>query len=497
MLPLGSALNYLLIDVPLALIALLVGVFSALWYVRHTASTLASSEESEEASREKEAKDNDSERANMAALQLRDLAKNVASDVGAHNTLVSDITDELGNSHSAEAVTEAVKKILSANETLQDRLADADQKIQSQAEEIRTQQSEARTDVLTKLANRRAFDDAIKKNLEIFSDNRWPFSLVIFDVDHFKKFNDTHGHQAGDEVLRAVGKQLKQVAKSTDIPCRYGGEEFALILPNSKIDSARITSESVRKAIEGHSIEFEGKTLNVTASIGVAEIAAGEDAVRLIRRSDDCVYAAKEAGRNQSYWHNGSECLAVGHGTKSEGTTDSDGANDTGDAKPKNLNSTEVGDTLASLPDSPKFSEELQRRIAESHRFGVSLSVMSIRVKDYADLENEYGNAVGRLLLDSVAQFIRSSLRGMDLLGKSSAGEFVVMLPGSTEREAKQVAARVQARVSNCVIPLGGRKLRLQVQQGVSDVYPDDDAASMIGRANQVIEPLQETAPAS
>ena len=102
-------------------------------------------------------------------------------------------------------------------------------------------------------------------------------------------------------------------------------------------------------------------------------------------------------------------------------------------------------------------------------------------------MENEYGEAVGSLLLDSVAQFVKGTLREMDLLGIVEPGEFVVMLPGSTEREAKQVAARVQTAISNCVIPLGDRKLKLQVEQGVSDVYPDDDAEAMIKRAKQAI----------
>ena len=265
---------------------------------------------------EKEAKANDAERSNMAALQLRDLAKNVATDVGDHNTLVSDISEELGalaagSSESGEAVEEAIAKILKANDKLQARLAEAEQKIQAQAEEIRAQQSEALTDALTKLANRRAFDEALQKNIASFNDQRKPFSLLIFDVDHFKKFNDTHGHQAGDEVLRNVGHTLTETVKTTDIPCRYGGEEFALILPNTRIDSARIAAERVRKAIESMDVEFEGQTLHVTASIGVAEMLSGEDDTKLIRRSDDGVYAAKEAGRNQTYWNDGEQCLPL------------------------------------------------------------------------------------------------------------------------------------------------------------------------------------------
>jgi len=480
MLPLGVAINNVLIDASLALIALLVGFFSALWYVKYNDPTAGKGAACEEDKKKKEAQVNDAERANMAALQLRDLAQNVATDVGAHNTLVSGISSELdaladGSAGSA-AVSEAVAKIIAANDKLQSRLAEAEQKIQTQAEEIQTQQSEARTDSLTKLANRRAFDDALAKNIESFDNDRKPFSLLILDVDFFKKFNDTHGHQAGDEVLRCVGRTLTQTVKTTDIPCRYGGEEFALVLPNTRIDSARIAAERVRKAIEAMQIEFDGKTLEVTASIGVAEMTTGEDGTSLVRRSDDSVYAAKEAGRNQTYWHDGQQCLPL------HAATPKKEAPQPADSQKEPENAAQNGD----LPNHEVFSGELQRRVAESHRFGVSLSVMHLTIKDYAQLEKEYGNAVGKLLLDSVVQFLRSCLRDMDLLGQLQLGEFVVMLPGSSEKEAQMVGRRVQTAISNCVIPLGSRQLRLEVLHGVTDVYPDDDAQSMLDRAKQM-----------
>lgn len=484
MLLLGVALGNVLIDAALALIALLVGFFGALWYVRQTSPTVNSSTETAEEVLEKEAQANDAERANMAAMQLRDLAKNVAVDVGAHNTLVSDISDQLSTGADGAAVEAAVDKILEANEKLQERLEEAERKIQTQAEEIRTQQSEALTDSLTKLANRRAFDEALNKNMESFHNQRKPFSLLIFDVDHFKKFNDTHGHQAGDEVLRSVGRTLTQTVKSTDIPCRYGGEEFALVLPNTRIDSARIAAERVRKAIEGMDVNFEGKALKVTASIGVAEMMAGEDDIQIIRRADESVYAAKDAGRNQCYWNDGRSSLPL-NAPPQKKTPEKPKAKKSASPKKSAENA---------LPGREVFVGELQRRVSESHRFSVSLSVMQISILDFAQLTNEYGDAVGQLLLDSVAQFIRSSLRDMDLLGQLEPGDFVVMLPGSSEKEAKMVGRRVQTAISNCVIPLGGKQLRLEVSHGVADVYPDDDAESMIERAGQTMNESQTAA---
>ena len=479
LLPLGVALDNVLIDAGLALIAMFVGFYAAIWYVNYS-STLNDGDHGDgKSQRDLEAKANEAARTNMAVQQMRDLAKNVASDVGAHNTLMSGISNELGtikvDSPEANAtVVGAVSKILSANEKLQSRLVDAEQKIQSQAEEIKAQQSEARTDSLTKLANRRAFDDALEQNLALCRRDRRSFSLLMLDVDHFKKFNDTHGHPAGDEVLRSVGKTLQQVVKISDIACRYGGEEFALVMPSTPIAEARVAAERVRKAIESMVVNFEGKTLSVTVSVGLAEAFKGEDSVRLIRRSDDAVYFSKEAGRNCGHWHDGDDFLPMNVAVNPK------------KAPPENLKRPSPAknseQSVDNLPDQATFTDELQRRVAESQRFGVTLSTMHIVVKNYDELEEEYGNAVGKLLLDSVAQFIHSLLRDTDLLGMITPGEFAIMLPGSPEHEAKLAATRIQTAVASYTIPQRGKEIQLELLIGTCSVEPDDDAQSMLDR---------------
>ena len=108
---------------------------------------------------------------------------------------------------------------------------------------------------------------------------------------------------------------------------------------------------------------------------------------------------------------------------------------------------------------------------------------MNLHVTDYADLASTYGDAAGELILESVAGFIRSTLREMDLLGCFDAGDFGVMLPGSSENEARLVGKRIQTAISNCVIPLGKTKLRLGISIGVSSIEPDDDANELMERA--------------
>ncbi|HYO23691.1 MAG TPA: diguanylate cyclase [Lacipirellulaceae bacterium] len=486
--PLASMLPNVLIDVALGLSAFFTGFVAALSYHRFANPRKDDGPSEAVATPQVDALANEAARTNMAAQQLRDLAQNVASDVGAHNILVGSISDQLdsikqGDNNSESVVRDAVAKMLDANKKLATRLEDAERKIQIQAEEIRTQQSEARTDALTHLANRRAFDACLDENMRRFQTDGRPFSMLIFDVDHFKQFNDVHGHQAGDEVLRCVGRTLARIVKSGDLPCRYGGEEFAIIMANTSAAEGQIAAERVRRAIEGMAVQFAGKTLRVTASIGLAESDPAEDGAQLLRRADDCVYASKKAGRNCSHWHNGTECLPIATPAKQPAAAKSEAPH-----APRIPQLAPLRTDMANIPDRTAFSEELRRRIASSHRTGEPVSVLHFRVKEFARLETTYGAAVGALLLDSLATFIASTLRDMDLLGKLEAGEFVVMLPGSSASAAKIVGQRVRSSISLCPIPMGAQQIRLELDLGVVSVQPDDDATSAIARAKEELE---------
>jgi diguanylate cyclase len=483
---LGASLPNVLIDVVLGLVAFAAGFGVAWIFTRYShADKVSASPPPNEPSSDAAA--NEAARTNMAAQQLRDLAQNVASDVGAHNTLVGNISDELDalkddDGSSGAAVRDAVARMLDANKKLSTRLEDAERKIQIQAEEIRTQQSEARTDALTRLANRRAFDACLEENIQKFLTAGRPFSMLVLDVDHFKQFNDVHGHQAGDEVLRCVGRTLTRIVKSGDLPCRYGGEEFAIIMANTKIAEGQVAAERVRKAIESMAVQFAGKSLRVTASIGMAESLPDEDGAQLLRRADDGVYASKKAGRNCSHWNDGVECRPIA-------VADKPAAAKTEAAAPaKPLSVVPVILQPGSIPDRAAFTDELGRRIAASHRTGEPVAVMYFRVKEFKQLETTYGNAVGSLLLDSLATFIASTLRDMDLLGKLDAGEFVVMLPGSSASAAKIVGQRVRSSVSLCPIPMGSHQIRLELDLGVISVQADDDATTAIARAKDEFE---------
>ncbi|WP_109313117.1 diguanylate cyclase [Ruegeria sp. AU67] len=156
-------------------------------------------------------------------------------------------------------------------------------------------------DPLTGLFNRRHMLETLRKSINRSQQTGAPLSLIAVDVDHFKKFNDTHGHDAGDMVLRAVGAALEQGCDRDEVACRIGGEEFMLILPDNTSDDAITRAEQLRQAVEAVSVRYGEKSLpRITISVGVSHYPAhGSMPQDLMRAADDALYAAKDKGRNQ------------------------------------------------------------------------------------------------------------------------------------------------------------------------------------------------------
>lgn len=157
----------------------------------------------------------------------------------------------------------------------------------------------ASQDKLTGVLNRQMFDGILKQMMKFAERKGQKLSLVIFDLDHFKKVNDNYGHLAGDEVLRSVVDTVRDILRESDIICRWGGEEFFLLFPECDLEQAQSLAEKMRKEIEEHFFVFAGKTIRITASFGVAEYANGESDSELINRADQALLSAKNSGRNR------------------------------------------------------------------------------------------------------------------------------------------------------------------------------------------------------
>lgn len=166
-------------------------------------------------------------------------------------------------------------------------------------EEVR---EESIMDQLTGIGNRRHFDRSLDKAILDHKHVRQPLCLILADIDHFKKFNDQWGHQTGDQVLRLVALAIKSNVKVTDNPCRYGGEEFAIILPNTSIVQAQNVADRMRMTVSKRDVvkRSTGDNLGkITISAGVAMMTANDTPQSILHRADLCLYAAKNAGRDR------------------------------------------------------------------------------------------------------------------------------------------------------------------------------------------------------
>ncbi len=201
-----------------------------------------------------------------------------------------------------EGVVAATRAIEAKNKTLETELKTSTSEIQVLRNRLETIRKESQIDPLTALANRRGFDECMKVAVKESVEEGEPLCVLIGDVDHFKKFNDTWGHATGDQVLRLVAQCFKSNTKGRDTAARYGGEEFIVALPQTSLQNAMTVAEHIRVAVESKKIvkRSTGETLgSITLSIGVAQYVPGEPIESAINRADACLYAAKRSGRNR------------------------------------------------------------------------------------------------------------------------------------------------------------------------------------------------------
>lgn len=158
----------------------------------------------------------------------------------------------------------------------------------------------SRVDGLTGLYNRRYWQERFDEAFKLCVRRDKPSTAMMLDIDHFKRINDTYGHQAGDKVIKMLAALIKRCIRETDLAGRYGGEEFAIILTDSPVDDAKIVAERIRQLAQRLTVEHEGETIQFTVSIGLAQFDTEfSSAMAWLELSDQALYAAKQNGRNQ------------------------------------------------------------------------------------------------------------------------------------------------------------------------------------------------------
>ncbi|MFD2649847.1 GGDEF domain-containing protein [Devosia albogilva] len=202
----------------------------------------------------------------------------------------------------AETLLTETRRMQDNNRQLEAQLEASRQDIEALQRDMDDVRRESLLDPLTKIANRKSFDEGLAAALEDAALTGQPLCLIFADIDNFKLFNDTYGHQTGDQVLRLVAMTIKSNIKGKDLAARYGGEEFAAILPCTDLKGATAAAENIREAVQSKDLvkrSTNEKLGRITASFGVAAHTRGDTATSLIERADKCLYAAKHAGRNR------------------------------------------------------------------------------------------------------------------------------------------------------------------------------------------------------
>jgi diguanylate cyclase len=235
--------------------------------------------------------------------------KAASGDSKAFGQTLERYSDRLGaNPGSAELRTVVsgllldTQRVAERNRSLETRLTESSGEISELRQNLEVVRREAMTDALTGIHNRKFFDTRLHAAAKEAMETGDPLCLLIADIDHFKKFNDTYGHQIGDQVLRLVARTLSDSVKGRDTPARYGGEEFAIVLPQTRIEDAMVLADQIRKTMMSRRVvrKDTGDDFgSITLSIGASCYRPGEPLAEIVRRADAALYQAKHDGRNR------------------------------------------------------------------------------------------------------------------------------------------------------------------------------------------------------
>ena len=197
----------------------------------------------------------------------------------------------------------ATREVATNNRVLEARMRESRSEIETLREKLEETRIQSLTDALTGLSNRKHFEEMLGKAIDVSAHQRVPSSLIVLDIDFFKRFNDLYGHLTGDQVLRLVGIVMREAVDKNATLARFGGEEFSVVLPGKDRAAARAIAEKIRLGVMGRELikRSSGESLGkVTVSVGLATYRAGDTAISMLERADLCMFAAKRAGRNRT-----------------------------------------------------------------------------------------------------------------------------------------------------------------------------------------------------
>jgi len=422
-------------------------------------------------------------------LSVQQVTQAVAAGVGEHGTQVRQYNTELRDKGCDVATVLA--KLIHANEQMAEQLSDAQTRLENQSKMIDLHITESRTDALTGLANRRAFNDEMMNHLSQFDQHGTPVSLLMLDIDYFKKLNDIHGHLVGDDVLMSVGQTITQHIRSGDIATRYGGEEFAVILPRTTAEQARAIAERIRESISKAVCQISNKQIRITASAGLSQVMPGDSPKTWLHRADEALYFSKDSGRDCGHWNDGrtfKPFIQIERPTVSPIRPGSiEAAKVTKDPQLTAHDNDDLLDPTTQLLSTDAFNKYFARGLAESRRTGLAMSMIKIRIDRYSEFSDRYGISSDGLVLRIIGRLISSSVRSSDHVARYGNDSFAIILSKANLTNATQVAERIRSGVERLTITLAKDELKFTISLGVGEERGSDGSAPLIDRVKRAV----------
>lgn len=226
-------------------------------------------------------------------------ANNSSFTLGEVRTTIDDIKGPQDLEKMHDLLIREIDRMIASNTNLKEELARSQYSLEDQRRQIENLKTAVRIDSLTQLANRKYFDEKLIEMIHLRGRYKDPFSLLMTDVDDFKIINDTLGHRAGDRILRGIAIKLRASTRGSDFIARFGGDEFALILPKTQANIAGEVGKKICLALKESRFILDGKEFTMTLSLGVTEVTPWDTPETMIKRADYALYQAKQEGRSR------------------------------------------------------------------------------------------------------------------------------------------------------------------------------------------------------
>ena len=377
-------------------------------------------------------------------------------------------------------------------------------RVESHNHELRLQlearSNESQTDSLTGIHNRRAFDRELHDRCVAAQQSHCPLALVFLDIDHFKSINDSFGHHVGDAVLRGLARMLKPSLPTGTLFARYGGEEFAMVFTGLSIDDSLNAIESLRRRVSATQFYYQGQSLRLTISCGLAQLNDSEHCERLMQRADAAMYAAKQAGRNRTFWDDSQQLQLAGAAGSLDTECSFKSAADLDfpivDLSTKGYDNTSntnhdrrLSHSFSSRTNRANWCDgatlfwNIRQRITEWNGGGEPFCVMLMEVDEYAEVAQAYGSMALNFMIRSQLLHLDATLRDMDIVARFGSCRLAVLFPRSSLQSLTPFLKRFREIMERFAFPTANGLLNYSVSIGISEVAKEDQPQQLLQRS--------------